>query len=40
MDKDKQKKSLAWIKEQSLDKNCIESLANHDINVKEHIITL
>lgn len=40
MDKGKQKKSLAWIREQSLDKNCIESLANHDINIKEHIIAL
>ena len=40
MDKGKQKKSLAWIREQSLNPNCIESLANHDINIKEHIITL
>lgn len=40
MDKEKQYKSLQWIREQSLDKNCIESLANHDINIKPHIITL
>lgn len=40
MDKEKQYKSLQWIREQSLDKNCIESLANHDVNIKPHIITL
>lgn len=40
MDKEKQYKSLQWIREQSLDKNCIESLANHDINIKPHTITL
>lgn len=40
MDNEKQKKSLARIKEQSLNPNCSESLANHDINIKEHIITL
>lgn len=40
MDKVKQKKSLEWIREQSLNKNCIESIANHDIDVKEHIITI
>ena len=31
-DKEAQKNSLAWIREQSLDENCIESLANHDPN--------
>lgn len=40
MDKKKQYKSLQWIREQSLDKNCIESLANHDVNIKPHTITL
>ena len=29
-DKEKQKASLAWIREQSLDPMCVESLANHD----------
>lgn len=33
-----QRKSLEWIREQSRDKNCIESIANHDINVRPHII--
>ena len=40
MDRKKQFKSLEWIREQSLDENCIESLANHDVNVKPHIINL
>ncbi len=40
MDKAKQKKSLEWIREQSLNDNCIESLANHDTNVKEHTVEL
>lgn len=40
MDRKKQFKSLEWIREQSLDENCIESLANHDVNVKPHIIRL
>lgn len=39
-DRKKQMKSLEWIREQSLDKNCKESLANHDINIKPHIIEL
>ena len=38
--KELQRKSLKWIQEQSLNKNCIESLANHDPNIKEHIIEL
>lgn len=33
-------KSLKWIKEMSLDKNCIEAVANHDPNIKQHIVTL
>lgn len=40
MDKEQQKKSLAWIREQSLDPDCIESLANHDGQVEPHTITL
>lgn len=39
-DKVAQKKSLSWIREQSLDSNCIESLANHDANIAAHIIEL
>ncbi len=39
-DKALQKKSLQWIREQSLSPGCIESLANHDPDVKPHIIEL
>ena len=39
-DRDLQKKSLAWIREQSLDPNCVESLANHDPDVVPHTIEL
>ncbi len=39
-DKKKGLKSLEWIKEQSLDPHCIESIANHDADVVPHIITL
>ena len=39
-DKQLQKQSLAWIKEQSLDENCVESLANHDPDIAPHIIEL
>lgn len=39
-DKAAQKKSLQWIREQSLDANCVESLANHDPDVQPHIIEL
>ncbi len=35
-----QKKSLAWIREESLDPNCIESLANHDPDIDPHLIEL
>ncbi len=37
-DKTAQRKSLAWIREQSLDVNCIESIANHDSDIAPHII--
>ncbi len=37
-DKKQQKQSLAWIKEQSMDPDCIESLANHDSDVIPHTI--
>ena len=39
-DKVAQKKSLEWIKEQSLNAKCVESLANHDPDVQPHIIEL
>lgn len=39
-DKQLQKQSLAWIRAQSLDENCIESLANHDPDVVPHVIEL
>lgn len=32
--------SLQWIREQSLNESCIESLANHDVEVKPHVIEL
>ena len=39
-DKKLQKQSLAWIREQSLDPDCIESLANHDPDIAPHVIEL
>ena len=36
--KEQQKKSLAWIREQSMSSDCIESLANHDPDIKPHVI--
>ena len=38
--KEQQKKSLAWIREQSLNLDCIESLANHDPDIEPHLIKL
>lgn len=35
-----QELSLEWIRQQSLDEKCIESLANHDPAVKPHVIEL
>lgn len=35
-----QKKSLEWIREQSLNIHCVESLANHDQNIQPHVIEL
>ena len=40
LDKKSQKKSLEWIREQSMDENCLESLANHDPDVIPHTILL
>lgn len=36
--KDRGKKTLEWIREESLNPHCIESLANHDMDVIPHII--
>lgn len=35
-----QEVSLEWIRQQSLDEKCVESLANHDTAVKPHIIEI
>ena len=40
LDKQMQRKSLEWIREQSLDPDCMESLATHDTDIKPHIIEL
>ncbi len=40
LDKKLQRQSLQWIREQSLDPNCIESLATHDTDIKPHTIDL
>ena len=39
-DRTQQKASLAWIREQSLNPSCVESLANHDADVAPHTIEL
>ena len=39
-DKALQKQSLAWIREQSLNSDCVESLANHDPDIQPHVIEL
>jgi len=39
-DKALQKQSLQWIRELSLDPDCVESLANHDPDIKPHVIEL
>lgn len=36
MDKTQQKESLQWIRDQSLDSNCVASFACHDATVKPH----
>ena len=38
--KENSKKSLEWIKKESLNPYCIESLANHDDDVIPHIIKI
>lgn len=40
MDKTAQRRSLEWIREQSLSPDCVESLANHDPDVEPHTIEL
>ena len=40
MNKAEQRRSLAWIREQSLSPDCVESLANHDPDVVPHTIEL
>lgn len=39
-DKKLQRQSLQWIREQSMLPECIESLANHDTEIKPHVIEL
>ena len=39
-DRKKQKESLAWIRAESLDPNCVESLAAHDSDIVPHVIEL
>lgn len=38
--KEEQKKSLQWIRDESLKDDCIESLANHDPDIEPHVIEL
>ena len=40
LDKKMQRRSLEWIREQSLDPNCVESLATHDTEIVPHTIDL
>lgn len=40
LDKQQQRRSLGWIREQSLSADCIESLATHDTDVQPHVIEL
>ena len=39
-DREQQRRSLAWIREQSLLPECVESIANHDLDIKPHVIEL
>lgn len=39
-DRAAQKKSLAWIRAQSRERNCVACIANHDFDVKPGAITL
>ena len=39
-DRAAQNKSLAWIRAQSRERNCVACIANHDFDVKPGAITL
>lgn len=39
-DKGQQRQSLQWIRDESQSPLCVETLANHDADVKPHVITL
>lgn len=36
----RQRKSLEWIRRQSLSNNCVEILATHDTGLKSHVVEL
>lgn len=40
VDKKEAQQSLIWIKMMANDPNCIEAIANHDVNVKPHVVEL
>ena len=40
LDKNLQRQSLQWIREQSMLSDCLESLATHDTDVTPHVIEL
>lgn len=40
LDKEAQRSSLAWIREQAHDERCIECLANHDPDVEPHTVII
>lgn len=40
VDKDEAKESLEWVEKMAYDADCIEAIANHDPQVKPHVITL
>jgi hypothetical protein len=40
LNKDEQRRSLEWIREQSMSPDCVESLATHDLDVKPHVIEI
>ena len=40
LNKNLQRQSLQWIREQSMSPDCLESLATHDTDVMPHLIEL
>ena len=40
VDVPQQEASLEWIRQQSLDPDCVESCANHDPAIEPHVVTL